>query len=47
MTQRRFRYEKHFGMALGVHVVVDAIGFIGFRDGYVHGLMGLFCGAND
>ena len=34
-------------MALGVHVVVHAVGFIGFRDGDVHGLMGFFGGADD
>jgi hypothetical protein len=45
--RRSFRNQEHFGVALGVNVVVYAVGAIGFGDDDIHELGGLFCGAHD
>ena len=39
-------YLEDFGVALGVEVVVQAVGTVGFSDSYVHGLVGLIGGAD-
>jgi hypothetical protein len=45
--RRRFRDQQDFGVALGVNVVVHAVGAIGFGDDHIHELGGLFGGTHD
>src|SRR6266849_3401501 len=47
IVERSLGNQKHFGAALGVDVVVDTIGAVGFGHGDIHLLSGFLGGADE